>query len=866
MRIVTSKLGGFLLACLLILTMVVGFTCTADEGEPEPFQTFTHAVLAEELTGTWCQYCPAAAEQLNNVYTSGDYPFYFVALIEDEVQKADDRCSDDFNVGGYPTVHFDGGYESVVGAQYDEEDYRAAIESCGDRAVPDIDIEVTAYDTGPGVLEISVNITNNEDAEYTGHLRTYITEIVSRYINYDGDPYHFGFLDYAFDVDVVVGANSFWYNEVTWIGADHQDLSGDDFGDIDPANILVIASVFNDEPNPKIQPDIFIAYYTDETAATIVTQAPVYGVELTPPTQTHTISAGESTIYSINVENTGDTEDTYTLTISGEHSDWGSLSEGWPTLPPGSSQGISLEVSVPPGTADGSYDIDVTATSNNDPSTTSTVSTTTDVTSVVTYGVHLSSGQTAKTTHPGESVIYTITVENTGNTDDTIDITKSGANSHWGTLSQSSVFLSSGDSEDITLTVDVPSDASGGDYPIFVKGTSQGNPSFYDEITLTTTVEPYIYDVDLEPENQDDSVEKGDNVEFTINVKNTGNVQEIINLTIYGSNFFWASLSDYNLDLEIGGDQNVILTIDVPSNADAEEYSFTVIGYCEADSSIHDDVEVSITVTEPNIITITDVTHSPENPTKNDTITVTATVTGDNIQSVNLDYCQGETCFAPVTMQSVGNDQYSGTFGPLDFGSYQYEVRVKDNSGNTYKSGKYDFAVSSGSQPTQDDTDGDGYNDDVDAFPDDPTQWEDSDNDGYGDNPEGNNPDAYPLDPTRHSLTQSTEAEAPWHESETGIFLIVLLVVIIAIVVVLAAVLARPKKQQEQEVISQMPLQVAQPLEQPMPEPVFTPYTPEVPQTEDISCPGCSQVFEIPFEPRPLPVMCPSCGLKGVID
>jgi hypothetical protein len=35
---------------------------------------------------------------------------------------------------------------------------------------------------------------------------------------------------------------------------------------------------------------------------------------------------------------------------------------------------------------------------------------------------------------------------------------------------------------------------------------------------------------------------------------------------------------------------------------------------------------------------------------------------------------------------------------------------------------------------SQSDSDGDGYNDDVDAFPDDDHQWFDSDGDGYGDN------------------------------------------------------------------------------------------------------------------------------------
>jgi hypothetical protein len=46
-----------------------------------------------------------------------------------------------------------------------------------------------------------------------------------------------------------------------------------------------------------------------------------------------------------------------------------------------------------------------------------------------------------------------------------------------------------------------------------------------------------------------------------------------------------------------------------------------------------------------------------------------------------------------------------------------------------------------------DDSDGDGFTDDVDAFPLDFTQWSDLDGDGYGDNPEGNSSDAFPEDP-----------------------------------------------------------------------------------------------------------------------
>ena len=47
------------------------------------------------------------------------------------------------------------------------------------------------------------------------------------------------------------------------------------------------------------------------------------------------------------------------------------------------------------------------------------------------------------------------------------------------------------------------------------------------------------------------------------------------------------------------------------------------------------------------------------------------------------------------------------------------------------------------------DTDGDLYEDSVDAFPFDPSQWNDSDGDGFGDNQFGSNADRFPLDMTQ---------------------------------------------------------------------------------------------------------------------
>ena len=69
---------------------------------------------------------------------------------------------------------------------------------------------------------------------------------------------------------------------------------------------------------------------------------------------------------------------------------------------------------------------------------------------------------------------------------------------------------------------------------------------------------------------------------------------------------------------------------------------------------------------------------------------------------------------------------------------------------------------------TEKDSDSDGYNDTVDAFPYDPTQWNDTDGDGHGDNPLGKDPDLFPNDPNGTADTDNDGMPDEW-ESAHGL-------------------------------------------------------------------------------------------------
>lgn len=87
----------------------------------------------------------------------------------------------------------------------------------------------------------------------------------------------------------------------------------------------------------------------------------------------------------------------------------------------------------------------------------------------------------------------------------------------------------------------------------------------------------------------------------------------------------------------------------------------------------------------------------------------------------------------------TGNDQQ-------DENNQQDEnTEVKDTDGDGYDDNVDAFPNDANEWS---DSDGDGYGDNSDAFPNDSTQWTDRDGDGYGDNPNGKNPDEFPDDPT----------------------------------------------------------------------------------------------------------------------
>lgn len=241
---------------------------------------FTHTVLAEECTATWCPNCPTASEALYNVYHSGEYPFYYVSLINDMNPIAKKRNQDYsfgiFKIYGFPTVYFDGGDINMVGhggtVEATETEYRSLIEQEGQRTPKQpITLNSSVVWEGNAKLTVTITIQNEGNFPYFGRIRSYVTEIESRWNDYSGNPYHFALLDYAVNKLVLLMPGK----QKTITGTfDGEEVHGNQtYEDITPDNIMVISSIFHWIPHYRIgyESDEFtqryFARFADQTTA-----------------------------------------------------------------------------------------------------------------------------------------------------------------------------------------------------------------------------------------------------------------------------------------------------------------------------------------------------------------------------------------------------------------------------------------------------------------------------------------------------------------------------------------------------------------------------------------------------------------------
>jgi hypothetical protein len=261
---------------------------------------FSHSILIEVATGSWCPYCPATANGLKNLYDGGAYPFEYVSL-EDALDTNEAYLNDHFNAMFFPTGYVDGGYYLSVGGNPDTASWANLVRQAGELPVQDVFLEASLEWLGNAQLHIVVRVaksgltnqppqaaatpdgtpevyTDDEDFLWTSAVESEGDQVYYRWAFGDGDssdwmgPYDSGdtcmvghswstsgdyevsaFVKDQFDAEAASWSDPF---TVTVSEINYGDADGNGIVNISDA-VFLIAYIFGggDAPNPELAGD-----------------------------------------------------------------------------------------------------------------------------------------------------------------------------------------------------------------------------------------------------------------------------------------------------------------------------------------------------------------------------------------------------------------------------------------------------------------------------------------------------------------------------------------------------------------------------------------------------------------------------------
>ncbi len=179
---------------------------------------------------------------------------------------------------------------------------------------------------------------------------------------------------------------------------------------------------------------------------------------------------------------------------------------------------------------------------------------------------------------PGQAVIHTLWVTNTGTLPDTYQVTRSGGS--WATtIFPTSLALGVGEGEPVTVTVTVPAGAAGGAWDrttVTVRsGSDPRTPAASASAVLTTTAN-FVYGVAMSALTPPQRAYPGEVVTYALRVTNTSNAADTVQFS--RQNPGWpTALSAASLTIARGGWRTVVVTVTVPLTAGDEEQDNAVI-------------------------------------------------------------------------------------------------------------------------------------------------------------------------------------------------------------------------------------------------------------------------------------------------
>ena len=311
---------------------------------------------------------------------------------------------------------------------------------------------------------------------------------------------------------------------------------------------------------------------------TISTDTHVIAVSLTTVgDHVRAVKPAETTIYTYTLHNSGNGQDTFTVTATTDEASW-QISPTEPLIKILNlnetikiTVAIHVPVSVNPTMV---ATTKVTATSATDPAISDSA---TSVTSVY-YDNPIEVGLTLSENEPfhaleGTTVPYEHNLTNTGNLTDTFDLIINSS-AGWDVVMEpiGSVTLASLASTNLTVFVPVPYGTTGNTTDeTTITARSHNDPSMYASATNTTIpTNTQIISFSLTPATDSQDISPGETITYTHMLKNNGNVSDNYTITVMTTPSDWQILpnASYTLALEIQESMPITVEIQAPDVLD----------------------------------------------------------------------------------------------------------------------------------------------------------------------------------------------------------------------------------------------------------------------------------------------------------
>ena len=337
--------------------------------------------------------------------------------------------------------------------------------------------------------------------------------------------------------------------------------------------------------------------------------------------------------FTVNLTNTGNFYDTFNLTNTSVQG-WlvamlnGTLPVSTISLGEGDSVILTIEVTVPAAIAESTLEtVNLTVSSQFDPATTSSILLNITITQ---YGGVTVTAPAGNLSLPGVE-IYEFLVNNTGNGDDIFDL---GVTTSWvavikvGGVPATTVAIARDGSAVVTVELTVPVVRNGTTDLLTLTATSQFDAGELDSDNLTSTVDRFAgVTVTVQPLASQTNL-TGTVVTFVFNVTNTGNEDDIFDLSV-SADGAWGASVQASIAVAYGTTETVTVTVTVPDQRNGNSTTVDLTAASQFDAAANDTDSGTSIVDRYAGVTVTALAPVAQTGLQGTDLTYTFTITND---------------------------------------------------------------------------------------------------------------------------------------------------------------------------------------------------------------------------------------------